>query len=252
MSHPDSQQYLEAEYYHYNKQYGIGQYKDEKRLCIVGLGRNMNTQKIYREFFASLNRQNYTNFHVVVIDDASDDFTTQAMYSFVDKFFPRLRSRITFAYNMQNQGAFGNKDVGIKEYCQPGDIVIDYDVDDLLIGKQAFKLVNSAFQDEKTWILYTSYFLLNNNRASLRKKSIVDGKILVETAQQYRTSVWRTSHLKVYLMDLYKKIPFDHFASKSLDENGEIKYEYPRLATDKGMMYPLIEMAGFERLKYIP
>lgn len=94
------------------------------------------------------------------------------MYAFVDKYFPRLRHRTTFVYNLQNEGAFENKDVEIKEYCEEGDIIVDFDVDDLLIGRQVFKLVNSVFQDENNWVMYSSYFFLAKDRKIFRRKPL--------------------------------------------------------------------------------
>lgn len=73
----------------------------------------------------------------------------------------------------------------------------------------------------------------------------------LDSVYDYRTSEWHTSHLKVYRRDLYTKIPFEHLIERSWEENGEKKYEYPGPAVDRGMMYPLIELAGLERVKYI-
>ena len=83
-------------------------------MCIVSTEKNIYSRGIYREFFLSLSNQNYTNFHIVVIDDASNDDSVAGMYAYVSKHTPRLKSRVTFVQNKNGIGAFANKDSGIK------------------------------------------------------------------------------------------------------------------------------------------
>ena len=42
-------------------------------MCIISSGKNLMKNKKYLEYLQSINRQNYTNFKVVIIDDASTD-----------------------------------------------------------------------------------------------------------------------------------------------------------------------------------
>lgn len=55
----------------------------------------------------------------------------------------------------------------IREYCNSGDIILDIDADDELIGRQVFKLVNALYQkgmkgtgpiatssNDEIWLLY--------------------------------------------------------------------------------------------------
>ena len=65
-----------------------------------------------------MDRQNYSNFHIVWIDDASTDNSTAGIYAFINTYTPRLRSRVSLVRNKENIGAFANKDSGIKEHCQ--------------------------------------------------------------------------------------------------------------------------------------
>lgn len=39
-----------------------------------------------------------------------------------------------------------NKYFGVKNYCSPGDIVLEIDADDYLVGRQVFQLINSVYQ----------------------------------------------------------------------------------------------------------
>lgn len=42
-------------------------------LCIVAPGRNIVQKKRYRRFIDSIQRQNYTNYRLIYVDDMSDD-----------------------------------------------------------------------------------------------------------------------------------------------------------------------------------
>ena len=70
---PENQDYLKAEYIYYDNQYSIGKYKKELPFCLVSAGRNMMRNNRYLEFLKSIERQNYTNYQVVIVDDFSDD-----------------------------------------------------------------------------------------------------------------------------------------------------------------------------------
>ena len=60
--------------------------------------------------------------------------------------------------NLENKGALGNRDSTIRNHCKPGDIVIDVDGDDALIGKQVFNVVNRIYHNNpRTWFMYMNY-----------------------------------------------------------------------------------------------
>ena len=52
-------------------------------LCIVAPGRNIVQKKRYRRFIDSIQRQNYTNYRIVHIDDNSSDGTQQAIMQMI-------------------------------------------------------------------------------------------------------------------------------------------------------------------------
>lgn len=72
-SYPENKDYLEAEYYRYEKLYNIGEYGKQLPLCIVVVGRN--NAKVIKTMYESIRRQNYTNYRVVHVDDNSNDGT---------------------------------------------------------------------------------------------------------------------------------------------------------------------------------
>lgn len=50
--------------------------------------------------------------------------------------------------------ALYNRNAAIKDICRKGDIIIDLDSDDWLIGNQVFQIVNSIYQNSDVWACY--------------------------------------------------------------------------------------------------
>lgn len=60
------------------------------------------------------------------------------------------------------RNALYNRNFGVVDYCKDGDIVVDMDADDWIIGNQVFQLVNTIYQKgnvykgkrEELWLAY--------------------------------------------------------------------------------------------------
>jgi hypothetical protein len=74
---------------------------------------------------------------------------------------PKLKTRTTILHFHENIGALGNKDTMIRNYCFPGEIIVDLDADDSLIGSQAFKAINARYQSTNKWFIYSNYIYLD-------------------------------------------------------------------------------------------
>lgn len=147
-------------------------------------------------------------------------------------------------------GALANRDLTIRNFCRPGQIVIDIDGDDCLIGKQVFNMYNRLYhRNNKTWFLYTNHIRIKGSYEGDGRKieiSMGDAKqgASKSLAKQvlknnnYRTAdIWSTSQLRSYLFDLYVKIPFSY-----LIDVQEKSYYWE--ASDRFTMYALVELAG--------
>ena len=97
--YPDSKAHQEAEYDYLSNKYDLKEKEFEVPFCIISTGRNLIEGQSYDRYLSSMNGQNYSNFHIFLIDDASTDQTTLQMYSTVSEKYPRLKSHITFIRN---------------------------------------------------------------------------------------------------------------------------------------------------------
>lgn len=75
------------------------------------------------------------------------------------------------------------------------------DGDDLLIGKQVFKLFSAIFQSQNIWVMWTNFLTPKGSIGYSRKYSRVAVK-----NNKYRKSGFVMSHLRAYYTQLFRNI----------------------------------------------
>ena len=91
----------------------------------MSTGRNLVRKYTYKKFISSIGNQNYTNFQVIYIDDASNDNTIENMENYIFSEYPELKEKILIISNIEKLHDRINKDKIIKEYCEKKSIIID-------------------------------------------------------------------------------------------------------------------------------
>ena len=133
-------------------------------------------------------------------------------------------------YNIQNAA---------HNYCDSGEILLFLDGDDELIGPSTFKLINSMYQqpNQEFWIVYTNFI---TSKFTVGKSH----SLTKDFYESPRRELYIFGAMRTVLVDLYRKIDDkDHRDSRG---------NYWKIAYDLAMQCPLLEMAGIERVHYIP
>ena len=106
----------------------------------------------------------------------------------------------------------GNHDIEIRNHCQKGEIIVEVDGDDTLIGRQVMKVLNAFYRDSpETWVAYSN-LLLQKSENVFEKFQNRDIPRSIYKQNSYRISGnWVTSHLKTYRREVYMKIPITYF-----------------------------------------
>lgn len=179
----------------------------------------------------SIRSQSVTDWHCHVIDDFSSDGSIIAAREAVGH-----DSRFIVSRNERRlyQCGTSQKILSLPSF-DAQDICVAVDGDDCLPDRDVFKRVLEAYSDCKTWVTWGS---------EIRTDGVPDCNAPLEDAALVRKVPWRTSHLRTWKLFLWRKIRPEDF----LGPDGRML----RVGGDLASMYPMIEMAGNRRIKYLP
>jgi hypothetical protein len=121
--------------------------------------------------------------------------------------------------------------------CKDDDILIFADMDDFFCSDNAIKIIEDTYAENSNLLLtYGSYFDM---------KTQEKGKFCGEYQEDecFRTAPWRASHLKTMKYKLFRSIPLREFKDN--------KCVWVKCATDRALMLPALELAGFGRIRHI-
>lgn len=149
----------------------------------------------------SILMQEYRNFHIVFIDDASEDSTGDDVEKLLATQTVVERDRWVVIRNKQQKLAMANLRSAALNYCRAQDIFMIVDGDDELVGRQVLKLFNAVFSKEKIWFMYTNFVTPRGNVGFSRP---IPPRIM-ET-NTYRGHPFVTSHLRAFYTQLFRNI----------------------------------------------
>ncbi|MEN6569000.1 MAG: glycosyltransferase family 2 protein [Rikenellaceae bacterium] len=191
----------------------------------------------------SVCNQDYQNYKVVVVDDHSTDGTWDIIKSYN---IPCWRN------GERNGSGLANIVKGIK-YCSDNkdDIIVTVDGDDWLADCSVLTYLSTIYTED-VWLTYGSFIPVSRSYQGTCQPLFSthtfndSGEHLYSklTSNTYRQSgVWVTSHLRTF-----RRFLWDQINDADLrDQSGE----YFKTAWDMAFMYPMIEMAGDERIRFI-
>jgi glycosyltransferase involved in cell wall biosynthesis len=181
---------------------------------------------------ASLAAQDCSDFEVLFIDDASSDDSASFLPS-----DPRMR----VLRNSSRHGLAPNLHRGISEHCDPEDVVVCVDGDDSLAAPDALSEVNRTYHLHDCWVTYSQFQFADGQYGFCQPFASTKD---FATLRDY----FRTSHLRTFRAGLFHRIAEQDPGYRCLkDAEGE----WLSSAIDAALMCPLLEMAGFERVRYI-
>lgn len=200
-----------------------------------------NSENWIQSCMKSVYNQEYQNWSAVLINDASTDQTLDKIIHFI-KDIPEKEQHKKDKFRVldrdKNVGALENIVCGINLICEDDeDIIVLLDGDDWLASSDVLTYLNQIYQNE-IWLTYGQYI-------SSTYKTVGMNKNLTMNTNEYRDGkeYWCTSHLRTFKYKIWKQIKNEDLR----DNNGN----YYSMAWDLAIMYPLIEMSGNQRIKFI-
>jgi len=207
---------------------------NERRIVVVVA--SYNNKNWYQKNLASLFEQEYNNFHIIYIDDASPDGTGNLVEAYVKQC--GQEHRITLIKNAERMGALANHYRAIHS-CNDTDIIAICDGDDWLPNKYILRYLNLVYADSSIWLTYGQFTQFPSSDKGFCCPMPAD----VVEQNAFRNFTHIPSHMRTFYAGLFKKIKQEDL----LDEHGQ----FLDMCADVASMFPMIEMAC-NHFKFIP
>ena len=198
----------------------------EKPMVIISSSRNTKNYCI-KNLDSTIN-QEYSNYRIIWIDDASDDGTPEIVGEYLKK--KDLINKVTFIKNKERCWAAQNYYTAIHT-CKDNEIILIVDGDDWLTHNNVLQVVNKAYQ-AGAWLTYGSWkhFISENEKPN---EEIPCWLIKRNNYRYYR---FMTGHLRTFYTWLFKKIKLEDLMYKG---------NFTKMFWDNASMIPMVEMAQF-------
>jgi glycosyltransferase involved in cell wall biosynthesis len=193
---------------------------------------SFNNAKYCEKNLRSVFEQNYAQFRVIYIDDASTDETFEKVKSLVET--SGMQDRVTLLHNEINRGAAANYYRAI-HLCKNEEIILMLDGDDWLAHDQVLNCLNLCYNDSNVWMTYGSACEYPSYKRSEAHYPIPESVHEKRNYREFTRDRFLISHLKTAYAGLLKKVKVE-----DLQFNGQ----FMPATSDEALMLPAIEMAG--------
>lgn len=203
--------------------------KDDIEKSMVIIVPSYNNEKWYQKNLDSVFSQNYQNYRLVYINDASTDNTYSLVKDYIKK--NNQEHKVTLIKNPTRQGSLANQYNAIHS-CNDNDIIIILDGDDWLANPNVLKYINGIYKDNDVWLTY-------GHCRHYPSGALAQGRPMPD--EVIKNSSFRTVfpmpfyHLRTFYAWLFKKIK----KKDLLDSSGN----FFAMSGDVATMMPMVEMA---------
>ena len=188
---------------------------------------SFNNSKWVQKNLTSVFSQDYTNYRVIYIDDASSDETA----NFVKSICRDKPQECSFLYirNNARKGGLCNLYEAVSK-CKDDEIIVNLDGDDWFANREVLNIVNKAYSKQDVWLTHGTLIEYPQNVLGW-SRPIPKKLVKKNDFRSYRCP----SHLKTFYTWLFKKIDLQDL---------KIAGEFFPVTWDQAIMFPMIEMAG--------
>jgi glycosyltransferase involved in cell wall biosynthesis len=223
-----------------NKEEIVYQKKDEQKItCIVPF---YNNELYIARCIFSIASQDYDNYTVHLIDDASTDNTKKVIDMILDSLPENIKQKFIYTKRDTNMGAVFNQINTIRELPN-NDIIMLIDGDDALAPKSdIFTMYNNLFLDGTEYSYGSMWSLVDN--IPLIAQPYPPEIAMNKSYRQYKFN-WNMpyTHLRAFRKYLINNVPDSGFQ----DENGH----WYRAGGDNSTFYNILEQADPTKVEVV-
>lgn len=206
----------------------------EKEICVIIP--SYNNKDWYQRNLTSVLQQNYSNYHVMYIDDCSPDGTGELVEEFLQHY--DHHKKVTLIKNLKRVGALANHWKAV-HMIPDHVIVVHCDGDDWFAHRNVLQRVNEEYQDPDTWMTYGQFVSYPSQQMGHCRQTPLK---IAENNSWRESLLLRWSHLRTFYAWLFKQIKLDDLMHKN---------SFFGVACDNAFMYPMLEMAQYH-VRFIP
>ncbi len=217
----------------------------ERSLVVILCTRNVS--EWIEKTLSSIYQQDYTNYHVICIDDASTDDTANKIKRFIHEH--DWHEKCTFIANERRVRKLVNLYNAV-HMCADTDIIVQLDGDDWFANDQVLRIVNERYEDPDIWMTYGQYKNIPKHIAQrygfseLGYARQLPQRVI--NARNYRRSQWVFMHMRTFYAWLFKAIRVEDLICENV--KNYVGNFYP-VSNDLATMFPIAEMCG-KRFKF--
>ena len=191
--------------------------------------------------------QQYTNFEVIYVDDASDDGTGDKVDSHIHN---KRYNNIRVIHNSSNRKALANL-YRVIHQCADTDLIVLLDGDDFFADDNVLAYINKTFTQEDIWAAYAQYMNVPVEKAQELKLSIIGyarptPESMFEQRNFRNNKIWVWSGCRIFYAWLFKLIKVEDLLLPVEPYKGK----FLPTSYDAAIMWPYLETAG-RRVKFI-
>ncbi len=180
--------------------------------------------------------QDYPDYEIIFIDAQSTDDTFERAKAFEGKF-----QNLQIIKNEKRKYQGENILIGT-QLSKPNSIIITLDGDDWFPHESVLARVNAEYKKHNCWMSYGTYTEFPDRDVSWHyheyPKEVRENK----TFRQYK---WLASHLRTFRRELFLKINPE-------DMKDPTTGDFVSMAPDLSFQFPMLEMCGVDKSRYIP
>lgn len=190
-----------------------------------------NAENYIEKCIGSIMGQSLKHFKCYITDDISTDKSVSKVENMI-----KGDDRFILIKNEKKMYQPGNYDQVIRNNhnIQDNEIIVEVDGDDWLPDSKTLERINSIYSDPNVWIANGSFKYSTGQPGFSSKQTNFDN---------LRNVRFTASHIRTWRAFLWRKIN----QSDLKDENDE----FWKVTGDLSFMYPMLEMAGEERYRFM-
>jgi len=221
-------------------------YEKQEIPLVVIIRSYENDKDLVEKNLSSFFEQDYENFRIIYINDASTKDTMKFARDITARY--HQEHRVTFIDNKERQGSLSNVYAAMHSLADH-EVAIIWDGDDWCYDKNALNIFNKHYSDENVWVTFGHYVAWPSGEPG-HAEPFPDNVIAENSFRSYRLpnkrGILPVTATRACRSWLFKSLPLESFLyTNPIDEDMYWMDTFYPMAEDYSYMVPMLEKAGF-------